>query len=110
MVSISKRKLQKGSFWLYPIVDRANWISRLAETRLNIIQLRIKDLEGKALEREIEEAVYLSKKNNIRLFVNDYWTIKSLPLALAIATPTLTILRAPFSSPVTVSLYQILIK
>ena len=30
--------------------------------------------------------------------------------AVAIATPTLTILRAPFSSPVTVSLYQILIK
>ena len=61
--------------WLYPIVDRANWISRLAETRLNIIQLRIKDLEGNALEREIEEAVYLSKKNNIRLFVNDYWKL-----------------------------------
>ena len=61
--------------WLYPIVDRANWISRLAETQLNIIQLRIKDLEGEALEREIEEAVYLSKKYNVRLFVNDFWEL-----------------------------------
>ena len=61
--------------WLYPIVDRANWISRLAENKLHIIQLRIKDLEGDALEREIEEAVYLSKTYNIKLFVNDYWEL-----------------------------------
>ena len=61
--------------WLYPIVDRAKWISKLANNQLKIIQLRVKDLEGEALEKEVEEAVYLSKKLKIKLFVNDYWEL-----------------------------------
>ena len=58
--------------WLYPIVDRAQWISKLGNNKLNIIQLRIKDLK-EALERN--RAVSLSKKYKVRLFVNDYWEL-----------------------------------
>ena len=61
--------------WLYPIVDRANWINRLAPYKIKILQLRIKDLEGERLEQEIKKAVELSKKFQVRLFINDFWEL-----------------------------------
>ncbi|MDC0254599.1 PfkB family carbohydrate kinase [Bacteriovoracales bacterium] len=61
--------------WLYPIVDRASWITRLAPYKVNILQLRIKDLEGESLEKEIKKAIELSKKFQIKLFINDFWEL-----------------------------------
>ncbi len=60
---------------LYPIVDRAEWIERLASSGISTIQLRVKDLEGDALEQEIKSAIELSNKHNCRLFINDYWQL-----------------------------------
>ncbi|WP_396589167.1 thiamine phosphate synthase [Bermanella sp. R86510] len=60
---------------LYPIVDRADWLARLLPLGIRIIQLRIKDLTGKALEHEIATAVALSEKYNACLFINDYWQL-----------------------------------
>lgn len=60
---------------LYPIVDRANWILQLASSGITTAQLRIKDLEGKDLESEIQLAIEVSNELNIRLFINDYWQL-----------------------------------
>ncbi len=60
---------------LYPIVDRAEWIQRLAPSGISTIQLRVKDLEGDALEQEVKAAIKLSNKHHCRLFINDYWQL-----------------------------------
>lgn len=58
---------------LYPVVDRAHWISTLARVGVSTLQLRVKDLEGKALEDEILTAIAEAEKYQCRLFINDYW-------------------------------------
>jgi len=60
---------------LYPIVDRFEWIRRLAPLGVRTIQLRIKDLEGRALEDEIARAAAFAAENGLRLFINDYWEL-----------------------------------
>lgn len=56
----------------YPILDRSDWLKRLLPLGVSTAQLRIKDLNGYALEREIQNAVQLAKTYNCRLFINDY--------------------------------------
>jgi len=62
---------------LYPVVDRAQWIERLALSvpELSTIQLRAKELPDDQLEDEIIEAIRLAKKHQVRLFINDYWQL-----------------------------------
>ena len=60
---------------LYPVIDRAFWLERLADTGVTTIQLRVKDLTGTALKEEIQMAVTLAQKYGMRLFVNDYWQL-----------------------------------
>jgi hydroxymethylpyrimidine kinase/phosphomethylpyrimidine kinase/thiamine-phosphate diphosphorylase len=60
---------------LYPVVDRAEWITRLVSTGVTTIQLRVKDLLGDELEREIKRAIELGVQNNCRLFINDHWQL-----------------------------------
>ncbi|MBI5179137.1 MAG: thiamine phosphate synthase [Nitrospinae bacterium] len=59
----------------YPIVDRTAWIKRLAPLGIAIFQLRIKDLNGAELEKEVAEAAEYARANNIRLFINDHWEL-----------------------------------
>ncbi|TDJ09535.1 MAG: thiamine phosphate synthase [Deltaproteobacteria bacterium] len=65
----------KNKTTLYPIVDRAHWIKELGKASPLMIQLRIKDLEGDCLEREIIEAIELSKEFGVSLFINDFWQL-----------------------------------
>lgn len=60
---------------LYPVVDRASWIPRLAQQGVTTIQIRIKDLSGADLEKEIQSAVELANQFHCRLFINDYWQL-----------------------------------
>ena len=60
---------------LYPVVDRAAWIARLIPQGITTIQLRVKDLEGEALEQEIKNAIKIAQKYQCRLFINDYWQL-----------------------------------
>ena len=60
---------------LYPIVDRAEWLARLLPTGISTAQLRVKDLEGNALKREITAAIELCRRYDCRLFINDYWQL-----------------------------------
>jgi hydroxymethylpyrimidine kinase/phosphomethylpyrimidine kinase/thiamine-phosphate diphosphorylase len=65
----------KNKTTLYPIVDRAHWIKDLSRAHPQLIQLRIKDLEGEELEQEIIEAIKLSREFGISLFINDFWEL-----------------------------------
>jgi hydroxymethylpyrimidine kinase/phosphomethylpyrimidine kinase/thiamine-phosphate diphosphorylase len=60
---------------LYPIVDSSHWLEKLLPLGVKTIQLRIKDLLGAALENEIKQSIFLAKKYNAVLFVNDYWEL-----------------------------------
>ena len=60
---------------LYPVVDRADWIEKLIPSGISTIQLRVKDLQGEMLEKEIQKSIQVAKAHNIRLFINDYWEI-----------------------------------
>ena len=60
---------------LYPVVDRASWIPRLAPLGVSTIQLRVKNLADEPLIDEIKSAIKLAKQHNCRLFINDYWQL-----------------------------------
>lgn len=62
-----------GRLQLYPIVDRAEWIAKLAPLGIDLIQLRAKDLLGGKLERELKSGVELARHFNVRLIINDHW-------------------------------------
>jgi len=58
---------------LYPVVDRASKLEASFLVGVTTGQLRIKDLDGNHLDREILEAIDISRKLNTRLFINDHW-------------------------------------
>lgn len=59
----------------YPIVDRAQWLQRLLPLGVSTVQLRIKDLGGAELDREIATATQLARSHDSRLFINDHWEL-----------------------------------
>jgi hydroxymethylpyrimidine kinase/phosphomethylpyrimidine kinase/thiamine-phosphate diphosphorylase len=60
---------------LYPVVDSSDWLEKLLPLGVKTIQLRIKDLHGEQLEREIKRSVMLARKYSATLFINDYWEL-----------------------------------
>lgn len=60
---------------IYPVVDRATWLERLLPCGVTTIQLRVKDLQGTALSREVAAAVRIARDFDARLFVNDHWRL-----------------------------------
>ncbi|OGT56227.1 MAG: phosphomethylpyrimidine kinase [Gammaproteobacteria bacterium RIFCSPHIGHO2_12_FULL_42_10] len=71
-------KFNQDGLWrqgLYPVVDSIAWLKKLLPLGINILQLRIKDKTGLALESEIQQAIILAKKYNTKLFINDYWEL-----------------------------------
>jgi len=60
---------------LYPIVDNVSWLHKLLPLGVSTIQLRIKQAPDAELEKQIEEAVALSRRFNCRLFINDHWQL-----------------------------------
>ncbi|HHD75747.1 MAG TPA: thiamine phosphate synthase [Campylobacterales bacterium] len=63
------------SLGIYPLVDRANKLETLYKLGITTTQLRIKDLQNKALEKEIIQAIAISNNYNARLFINDFWEL-----------------------------------
>lgn len=59
----------------YPIVDRATWVEKLIAVGTTTIQLRIKDLQGDALEQEIATATNIARDTQCRLYINDFWQL-----------------------------------
>lgn len=57
----------------YQIVDRAAWLPRLLPVGLKLVQLRVKDLAGPALDTEIATALEACRAAGAILIVNDHW-------------------------------------
>ena len=60
---------------VYPIVDSAAWIGRLAPLGVRLVQLRIKDRSAAEVRLEVRAARALCASLGVQLVVNDYWTI-----------------------------------
>lgn len=60
---------------LYPVVDSSQWLEKLLPLGVKCMQLRIKNRYGSQLEQEIKRSVFLAKKYNAILFINDYWEL-----------------------------------
>lgn len=60
---------------LYPVVDSAEWLERLLPLGIRTIQLRVKDLQGDALDNEIQKGVAIAERYKARLFINDHWQL-----------------------------------
>lgn len=67
--------LRNQALGLYPVVDSAEWLERLLPLGISIVQLRVKDLQGGDLEREIVTAIKVAKQYDAKLFINDYWQL-----------------------------------
>jgi thiamine-phosphate pyrophosphorylase len=57
----------------YPIVPDAAWLARIVPLGVKTVQLRIKDVPGEVVEREIASALAICRAHGCQLIVNDYW-------------------------------------
>jgi thiamine-phosphate pyrophosphorylase len=60
---------------IYPIVDSAEWVSRLLRLGVRLVQLRIKVRSDTEVRSEIREAKALCAHAGAQLIVNDYWLL-----------------------------------
>ena len=60
---------------VYPIVDSAAWIARLAPQGMHLVQLRIKEGSEEALRAEIIAARAYCSAAGVQLVINDYWQL-----------------------------------
>ncbi len=60
---------------VYPIVDSAAWVARLAPLGVRVVQLRIKEQPCVTLEREIRAARACCAAAGMQLIVNDHWRL-----------------------------------
>jgi len=58
---------------VYPIVESAAWVARLAPTGVRLVQLRIKERTVPEVRTEIRAARALCAAAGMQLIVNDYW-------------------------------------
>jgi thiamine-phosphate pyrophosphorylase len=60
---------------VYPIVDSAAWIERLAAVGVRLVQLRIKEQPEEQVQAQIRRAQVLCRERRVQLIVNDYWRL-----------------------------------
>ena len=60
---------------VYPIVDSAGWVARLAPQGVRLVQLRIKEQPEDSVRSQIEAALGLCRAAGLQLIVNDYWQL-----------------------------------
>lgn len=58
---------------VYPVVDSAAWVRRLAPLGVRLVQLRIKDRAPPWVAEQIVAARALCRDAGIQLVINDYW-------------------------------------
>jgi len=59
----------------YPIVDRTDWVQRLAALGVAMVQLRIKDLPPQIIGAEVRAALAICRSRQVQLVINDHWQI-----------------------------------
>jgi thiamine-phosphate pyrophosphorylase len=60
---------------VYPIVDSAAWVKRLAPLGVRLVQLRIKEQPQETLRTEIREARACCAAAGLQLIINDHWQL-----------------------------------
>jgi thiamine-phosphate pyrophosphorylase len=60
---------------VYPIIDSAAWVPRLAPLGVRLLQLRIKDQPAAVLRSEIRAAQAACRAAGVQLIINDYWRL-----------------------------------
>jgi thiamine-phosphate pyrophosphorylase len=60
---------------VYPIVDSAAWVGRLAPLGVRLLQLRVKERSAAEVRAEVRAARALCAAADLQLIVNDYWEI-----------------------------------
>jgi thiamine-phosphate pyrophosphorylase len=60
---------------VYPIVDSAEWVRRLAPLGVRLVQLRIKDAPEPLLRAEIRAAAACCGAAGVQLIINDHWRL-----------------------------------
>ena len=60
---------------VYPIVDSAAWVRRLAPLGVRLVQLRIKEQPRETLLEEIREARSCCASSGMQLVINDHWQL-----------------------------------
>jgi thiamine-phosphate pyrophosphorylase len=60
---------------VYPIVDSAGWVARLAPAGVRLLQLRIKERPRPAIAGEIRQALAACRAHGVQLIVNDHWQL-----------------------------------
>jgi thiamine-phosphate pyrophosphorylase len=60
---------------VYPIVDSAAWVKRLAPIGVRLVQLRIKEQPQERVRGEIREARACCAAAGVQLIVNDHWRL-----------------------------------
>ena len=60
---------------VYPIVDSAAWVRRLAPLGVRLVQLRIKEQPQQKVRAEIREARECCAAAGLQLIVNDHWQL-----------------------------------
>jgi len=68
-------KCDETPLGIYPVVDSSSKLEPLYQCGITTAQLRVKNLSGKALEKEIIKAIEVSERYHVRLFINDYWQL-----------------------------------
>ncbi len=59
----------------YLVVDSADWCERLVPHGVELVQLRVKDMEEGALRAEVRRARDICARHGTILVINDYWRI-----------------------------------
>jgi thiamine-phosphate pyrophosphorylase len=60
---------------VYPVVDSAAWIARLAALGVRLVQLRVKDAPLAQVRTEVRAARAHCAAHTMQLVVNDYWQV-----------------------------------
>jgi thiamine-phosphate pyrophosphorylase len=60
---------------VYPIVDSAAWVKRLAPLGVRLVQLRIKEQPEETLRTEIRAARACCASTGMQLIINDHWQL-----------------------------------
>jgi thiamine-phosphate pyrophosphorylase len=60
---------------VYPIIDSAPWVQRLAPLGVRLLQLRIKEQPEEVLRAQIRAAQAACRVAGAQLIVNDYWQL-----------------------------------
>jgi thiamine-phosphate diphosphorylase len=60
---------------IYPVVDHASWVPRLASQGVRLVQLRIKEQPEQSVRAQIEAAHGYCSAAGVQLIINDYWQL-----------------------------------